>query len=137
MVCDLCAEERVAGLWLLGDESLQHVLKGQPGATHRLSVKDFAEPPEPVDVLLPAVVAPSLGRRTPALGDQLEHAVDHGVTEPGITKRIYIFLTHCSELVAIQEINAGTKPLIVLYVYSERALIANCSEFIFTTIVGL
>ena len=53
MVGDLRGEECVAGLRLLGDEALQHVLEGEARAPDGLAVKDLAESPEPIDILTP------------------------------------------------------------------------------------
>ena len=77
MVSDLRAEERVAGLRLLRDQSLEHVLERESRASDGLTVKDLPEPPEPVDVLV-AALSPAA---RPPLRHQLKHAVDHGVAE--------------------------------------------------------
>ena len=43
MVGDLSAEERIASLWFLSDETLDHVLKGEAGAADGLAVKHLSE----------------------------------------------------------------------------------------------
>ena len=43
MIRDLCAEERIARLRFLCDETLNHVLKGEAGAADGLAVKHLSE----------------------------------------------------------------------------------------------
>ena len=76
MISNFSREKSIASLRFLSDQSFNHIFQRQLFSANGLAIKDFSQPPQPINFLVIWTATSGVSLR-----HQLEHAIYHWVTK--------------------------------------------------------